>query len=211
MQDATRRPTRRRPRVSLIIGLPLVAVAAVAFIALVTRPLSGEPRPSFFAVGSAAPGVQIGQVAPGTTDETSSADLALADLGGAALELRDYAGEPIWLIFWKTSCEPCEAEAADVEAAFGAHRPDGLVILAIDVWDTAAAVRDYVADHPLSYPIAIPATADLGGAYGVWGAPTHYFIGADRIIRDRYFGPMTRDMIERSLQTIIEPAAPQTS
>ena len=40
-------------------------------------------------------------------------------------------------------------------------------------------------------------------AYGVWGAPTHYFLDASGIIRDRYFGPMTRKLIEESLARII--------
>lgn len=40
-------------------------------------------------------------------------------------------------------------------------------------------------------------------AYGVWGAPTHYFIDSGGIIQDRYFGPMTRSLIEESLAKII--------
>jgi hypothetical protein len=35
------------------------------------------------------------------------------------------------------------------------------------------------------------------------GAPTHYFLDASGIIRDRYFGPMTRKLIEESPGKII--------
>jgi peroxiredoxin len=131
----------------------------------------------------------------------------LENLDGSPLALRDFEGKPLWIVFWKTACEPCEAEAADVAAAYAAHRDSGLILLGIDVWDTAAVVHDYAADHELAYPIAIDPSAAFMDAYGVWGAPTHYFIGSDGIIRDRYFGPMNTDLIETSLRAILPAAA----
>jgi peroxiredoxin len=185
-----------------------MAVAAIAFIYLAARPLGGGPQPSFFVIGSAVPGVQIGQIAPGTSQAPVDPGLILTDLEGASVNLRDHAGQPLWIIFWKTACAPCEAEAPDVAAAYAAHRADGLVVLGIDVWDTAAAVRDYAKEHDLAYPIAVDSSTVFKAAYGVWGAPTHYFIGSDGIIRDRYFGPMTAALIAESLGTVVPSEAP---
>lgn len=201
MQNETP-PTTRRRRLPLLVALPLIAVAAFAVAYLATRPLGGEPRPSFFIIGSAAPGVQIGQIAPGTSGAPAAPQLVVVDLAGARVTLRDFSGKPLWVIFWKTACQPCEAEAADVAAAYAAHRNDGLVVLGIDVWDTVADVRGYASGHDLAYPIAVDSSTAFKDAYGVWGAPTHYFIGSDGIIRDRYFGPMTAALIEKSLTTI---------
>jgi len=200
-------PLRRRRRIPSVVAIPLAALAAVAIVYLVTRPLGGEPQPSFFVTGSAAPGVQIGQIAPGTAAAPAAPQLALTDLEGAPVELRGFDGQPLWIIFWKTACEPCEAEAPDVAAAYAAHQGSGLVLLGIDVWDTAAVVNDYAAKHELPYPIAVDSSAAFMDAYGVWGAPTHYFIGSDGIIRDRYFGPMTSELIEKSLRTIVPTAS----
>jgi cytochrome c biogenesis protein CcmG/thiol:disulfide interchange protein DsbE len=201
-------PTTRRRRLPRALIYPLVAAAGFALAYLVTRPLSGEPRPSFFVIDSAAPGVQVGQIAPGTAEAPASPSLALTDLDGAQIALRDFAGHPLWIIFWKTACEPCEAEAPDVAAAYADHRSDGLVVLGIDVWDTAAAVGDYAHEHDLAYPIAIDSSTAFKAAYGVWGAPTHYFIGSDGIIRDRYFGPMTAAMIAESLGRVVPATVP---
>ena len=199
-------PTRRRGRVPRLVAVPLIAIAAVAAIFLATRPLGGQPQPSFFVIGSAAPGVQIGQIAPGTA-RAPAPDLVLTDLAGAALTLQDFDGHPVWIIFWKTACEPCEAEAGDVAAAYAVHRATGLVLLGIDVWDTADVVADYTDEHQLDYPIAIDSSSAFMNRYGLWGAPTHYFIGSDGIIRDRYFGPMTSDLIEGSIRTILPTSA----
>jgi cytochrome c biogenesis protein CcmG, thiol:disulfide interchange protein DsbE len=188
------------PRPALI---PLALVAAAALVYLATRPLGGgEEQPSFFAIGSAVPGVQIGQLAPGSA-EAGTPDLALIGIDGSPVSLADFEGRPIWVIFWKTACEPCEAEAADVAAAFAAHSSDGLAVIGIDVWDTAAVVRDYAAEHRLEVPVAVSRGSSAMDAYGVWGAPTHYFIDRTGIIRDRYFGPMTRQLIDKSLRQII--------
>lgn len=207
MQKSTPLPARRR-RIPRAVAIPLIAAAGVAIVYLATRPLGGEPQPSFLVIGSAAPGVQIGQIAPGTAQAPASPQLALTDLDGVPIALRDFAGKPVWIIFWKTACPPCEAEAADVAAAYAAHRAAGLVLLGIDVWDTAAVVHDYAAQHKLAYPTAIDSSAAFMGAYGVWGAPTHYFIGSDGIIRDRYFGPMDGDLIEKSLEAILPASGP---
>lgn len=186
-----------------MLAVPLIVLGAVAIAYVAARPLGGEPQPSFFVIGSAAPGVQIGQIAPGTQQAPASPQLELTDLNGSSVALRDFAGKPLWLIFWKTACDPCEAEAPAVAAAYAAHRAAGLVLLGIDVWDTAAVVHDYAAQHEPGYPIAIDSSAAFMDAYGVWGAPTHYFIGPDGIIRDRYFGPMNDDLIEASLGAIL--------
>lgn len=203
MQTETPQLGQRKARLPRTVVLPLVAIVAVGLVYLATRPLGGEPRPSFFVIGSAAPGVQVGQIAPGTVRAAPAPELALTNLDGQSIELRDFSDQPVWIIFWKTACEPCEAEAADVAAAYAAHRAEGLVILAVDVWDTTAVVKDYVVGHAVDYPIAIALTSHFMDAYGVWGAPTHYFLDASGIIRDRYFGPMTRQLIEESLHRII--------
>ncbi len=196
------RPSRRLAGPRLVV-LPLMALAAIALISLATRPLGGGPQPSFFVIGSAVPGVQIGQIAPGTAQAPASPPLSLIDLEGTPVELRDFAGQPVWIIFWKTACQPCEAEAPDIAAAYAEHRSDGLVILGINPWDAAEAVRDYASGHSISFPIAIDPTGGFMGAYGVWGAPTHYFIDSAGIIEARHFGPMTRDLIEESLHRIL--------
>ena len=208
MEQETPPLPRRRGPIPRLIAAPVALAAILALIYLATRPLGGgAPQPSFFVIGSAMPGVQIGQIAPGTAHAPGTPPLVLTDLDGAPVALADFAGRPIWVIFWKTACPPCEAEAPAVAAAVAAHQADRLAIVGVDVWDSVATVRDYASSHTLDYQIAVAPTSSFMDAYGVWGAPTHYFVDAAGIIRDRYFGPMTRDLIEASLGKIISAAA----
>ena len=195
-------PARTPPRRPLLAAsVAVISVILLAYVA--TRPLGGgHAQPSFFVIGSAGPGVQVGQIAPGTAP-AGSQSLALIGPDGAPMSLADFKGRPTWLIFWKTACEPCEAEAADVAAAYAAHTGDRLAVIGVDVWDTSASVKDYLATHQVAIPVAVATTTAAMDAYGVWGAPTHYFIDRAGIIRDRYFGPMTRELIDESLRRII--------
>lgn len=186
------------------VTIPIAVLIVAALVYLATRPLGGgAAQASFFVIGSAQPGVQLGQIAPGSAHDPASPTLALAGLDGAPITLAEFGGKPVWVIFWKTACEPCESEAPDVAAAYAAHHDDGLVVLGIDLWDTAAVVQDYADGHALAYPIAVATTPAFMDAYGVWGAPTHYFIDAAGIIQDRYFGPMSHDLIDQSLAKIL--------
>lgn len=202
-QETPTPPLRRRPA-SPLVAIPMAVLIGAALVFLATRPLGGgEPQASFFVIGSARPGVQVGQIAPGTAQDPASSAMALTDLDGSPVALADFGGKPIWVIFWKTACEPCEAEAPAVAAAYAIHRDEGLVIVGIDLWDTSAVVQDYADGHALEYPIAIATTSAFMDAYGVWGAPTHYFIDSAGVIQDRYFGPMSPDLIDQSLGKIL--------
>lgn len=197
------RPAHRATPRRVAIGAAVVGLAAVASFAA-TRPLgSAAPVASFYSLASEVPGLQIGQQAPGIATSAGGQQTSLTDLDGRQIDLAAFAGRPLWIIFWKTACPPCEEEAPDVLAAFRAHQNEGLAVLGIDVWDTAEMVRDYEVTHDLAYPIGLDPTAAFKDAYGVWGAPIHYFIDRSGLIRNRYFGPMTGDLIENYLRSIL--------
>jgi peroxiredoxin len=192
-------PPRRLPR---LIVVPLVVLTALAAAVASFRPLGAEPLPSMFVVGSQVSGVGIGQIAPGT-ERAPSPELALTGLDGAPVSLAGFAGHPVWIVFWRSACEPCEAEAASVAAAYRAHRADGLVVLGIDPWDSLDEARAYTAAHPVEFPVAVDAGGAFEAAYGVWGAPTHYFTDSAGTVVARYFGPITDEIIDLALGKVL--------
>jgi len=192
--------TRRDPA---RIAAVLVAVALLAALAwVVTRPLgttTGASDPS--GEGSGRVGTAIGDRAPAFDDEKGRP--ALTDLDGAPVRLADVAGHPVWIVFWATWCTPCQEEAADIVAAYHAHRDAGLTVLAIDVQEPASSVRGFVSEHGIDYRIALDPTAAVQTRYGGWGLPVHFFLDADGTIRDRYIGQLTRDTMEEHLGAIV--------
>jgi cytochrome c biogenesis protein CcmG/thiol:disulfide interchange protein DsbE len=196
----------RTPR-RLIVGLALAAgLGGAAYVSML--PLGGAPttlpRPaaSLFAVGPAE-GVAIGASAPDFLGGEGGQEPLLNDLEGKPIRLRDFAGKPVWIVFWATWCSPCQQEASDIRAAFHAHQGDGLAVLAIDIQEPAVGVREYAAVHDLDYAIGLDPTAAVKALYGAWGLPSHFFLDRNGVIRDRYLGQLTAELMEQHLRTII--------
>lgn len=185
----------------------MVLIGAVVFLS--TRPLGGTPASrapdaSFALRGTAGEGgVAIGQAAPDFVGPDG--DPLLVDLDGNQIRLADFAGKPLWIVFWATWCIPCQQEAPDIRASYHTHRGDDLTVLAIDVQEPAAAVREYALSHDLDYAIGLDATAAVKDLYGAWGLPSHFFVDGNGVIRDRYFGQMTGELMEEHLRSIIGP------
>ncbi len=162
--------------------------------------------------GSVAPGVCALVIACAPSDEQGAVSIGASappyravTVGGDSVSVEALRGKVVLLNIWATWCPPCQQETPDVRAAFEAHRDAGLVVLAIDIQEPVDVVRDYAELYDLEYTIGIDAYAAVMVTYQVFGLPTHYFIDRDGVIRDRYFGPLTRDAMEERIRLISEP------
>jgi len=182
----------------------MALIGGVAFVA--TRPLGAAPSAtgaSFYPIGPSVEGLRIGESAPDFVASDRDRGPLLTDLDGKPIRLADFAGKPLWIVFWTTWCTPCQQEASHIRAAYHAHRADGLAVLAVDIQEPAAAVREYTVNHQLDYDIGLDPAAAVKDLYGAWGLPSHFFLDGNGVIRDRYFGEMTRELMEEHLRTII--------
>jgi cytochrome c biogenesis protein CcmG, thiol:disulfide interchange protein DsbE len=195
---------RRARRLGVGLGL-LVLVGAAAYVS--TRSLGGGPGASRLATGrppaaESAVGPAIGQSAPDFVSADAQQPL-LVDVDGNPIRLANFAGKPLWIVFWATWCIPCQQEAHDIRAAYHAHQGANLAVLAVDVQEPAAAARAFALSRDLDYAIGLDKTAAVKSLYGGWGLPSHFFLSGDGVIRDRYVGQMTAELMELHLQAIL--------
>jgi cytochrome c biogenesis protein CcmG/thiol:disulfide interchange protein DsbE len=182
----------------------VLLIAAAAYVS--TRPFgvasSSYAPNAVTSTGGAGQGVAIGRSAPDFVRAGDQEPLLL-DLDGRPIHLGAFAGRPLWIVFWATWCTPCQQEASDIRASYHAHRSDDLAVLAIDVQEPAVAVRQYALSHDLDYAIGLDATAGVKALYGSLGLPSHFFLDGDGVIRDRYIGQLTADLMEEHLLSIV--------
>jgi thiol-disulfide isomerase/thioredoxin len=171
-------PARRLPPVA-VIGI-LIGFLALAGLAVWLLPEMASATPS-------AP--QAGKMAP---------PIELENLDGKSVSLAEYRGHPVLVNFWAQWCGPCRSEMPAIDAVARAN--PNVVVLAVDVLDGPALVRQYLQEVPLGFAPVLDLDGRVAGAYKVTSLPSSFFVGPDGVIRAINVGPMDQSTIEAKLK-----------
>lgn len=138
-------------------------------------------------------------------------DFTLTDLRGEPVSFSSLEGRVVVLNFWATWCPPCRREMPlldDIQREYGSR---GLTIVGVDLAEPSEAVRAYVEDAGVQYPIWIDdssqdapdRTRELYTKIGGVGLPTTVFIGRDGVIRGSQVGELSRGVLQNRVETLL--------
>jgi protein SCO1/2 len=92
--------------------------------------------------------------------------------------LRTLRGRPVVVNAWASWCPPCRQELP-LFAAAAARHGKRVAFLGLDVNDTEAAARRFLAQHPVAYPSYFDDGGHAAGSLGSFvGLPTTFFLDA---------------------------------
>ncbi len=91
----------------------------------------------------------------------------------------DLKGKVVLLDFWASWCGPCKESFPVMDELQQKYGAKGLVILAVNVDENVAAMKDFLKDHPVQFNILHDATKKLVGAANIASMPTSFLIGKD--------------------------------
>jgi thiol-disulfide isomerase/thioredoxin len=140
--------------------------------------------------------------APG---KPSPSDLALNDLEGKRVRLRDYRGRIVVLNFWATWCVPCQEEMPMLVEAESVWGPKGVVFLgaSLDEKSTRKNIPGFLKKFQVAFPVWLGATAADLDKLGMGDAvPDTAFLDQEGIIFARVQGETTRAEIDERLAWI---------
>ncbi len=126
-------------------------------------------------------------------------DFTLKDLDGNTVRLSDLRGKVVFLNFWATWCPPCRAEMPDIEKVHQKYKDQDVVVLGIDLRESADTVRAFVEEGGYTWTFLLDTTGKVGSMYNVSAIPTSYFVDKNGIIRAVTIGGMTGATIEAKL------------
>jgi cytochrome c biogenesis protein CcmG, thiol:disulfide interchange protein DsbE len=137
-----------------------------------------------------------------------AAPFSLTTLEGQPLSLADQRGKVVVLNFWASWCHPaCYDEAPALERSWRGYRDRGVVVIGIDVQDTAEAARKFMSDFSLSFPNVRDLAGKVSVDYGVYGVPETFFIDRKGVIRAKHVGAVNDAIFRAEVERLLgEPA-----
>ena len=103
-------------------------------------------------------------------------EVSLKSLDDKKVTLDDYKGKVIFLNFWTTWCGYCKREMPSMERLYKEFKDKGLVILAVDVKESATKVKSFWDRYDLTFPTTLDPRGRAAWAFGVRGYPATFLI-----------------------------------
>jgi len=155
-----------------------------------TRASSGKPE------GSTTIAIKLFK------DPVSMPDFTITDLSGRQISSTDWRGKVVLVNFWATWCPPCRAEIPDLIALQKKYR-DNLIIVGISEDDGPVdEVKQFVAEHKMTYPVAMETPALTKIFRGIVALPTTFVIDRDGKLQQKHVGQLNAELTEAETRAI---------
>jgi len=201
-QDA-RSPARSKgaPRRLLTVGLPVLAIAVVAIVAVVVSQ-GGSASPDTTGASS------VRAAGPARSTAFAAGDVipefSARGLGGETVAWTDYRGTPTVLSVWAPWCPHCQKELPILDRILKDYPTVKVVSVVTAVgYHPGPTPEGFMADHGLSFPVAVDdATGTIAGSLGVTGFPTVYYVAADGTVSTTVVGETSEAAMRAALDKI---------
>lgn len=178
-----------RRRLLLLAPLGIAAAGGAAFWAM----LDGMEQGTFDPRGLPSP--LVGKPVPDFTLPGQ----APSEAGFGAADLRA-TGRPVLVNFFASWCVPCVEEHQELLAL----RREGVPIWGIAYKDGAEAAAGFIRRNGDPYTrIASDAPGRVAIDWGVYGVPETYLVDRQGIVRWRWAGALTGDIVARQLRPLL--------
>ncbi len=102
----------------------------------------------------------------------------LSDLNDRTHRLSDYRGRVVIVNFWASWCVPCRRELPSMNRAWELLQPEGVVMLGINLDEEPQAVRAFLHDFPIDFPVLLDRGGRMSRQWQVRGLPTTFVLNA---------------------------------
>lgn len=132
---------------------------------------------------------------------------SLTTLDGEVLGTDDLAGRPYVVNFWASWCVPACVDEHPVLAAAQQTYGEHVAIVGMLYQDDPADAETFLARYgDAGYAHVSDPSGRVAIDFGVTGPPETFFVDADGVVRDKQFGPLTDELLDERLASIVAVA-----
>jgi cytochrome c biogenesis protein CcmG, thiol:disulfide interchange protein DsbE len=133
-----------------------------------------------------------------------AAPFALTAFDGKPVSLAALRGKVVVLNFWASWCNPaCYDEAPVLQRTWQTYADRGVVVVGVDMQDTAEAAQTFIRRFGLTFANAPDPQGKVAVEYGVYGVPETFFVARDGTIRSKHVGALTDAVIRAKLEPLL--------
>lgn len=133
---------------------------------------------------------------------TAAIDFNCQDLKGQTWNLDKVRGKIVLLRFWADWCPYCRYEMPVIEKYYRKLKGEGLVVLAVNVKQSAQVAEAFTAQLDITFPVPLDPDGALARKYGVHAIPTNFLIDRQGVIREILIGEVFKE--EKVLRDLLK-------
>jgi cytochrome c biogenesis protein CcmG/thiol:disulfide interchange protein DsbE len=124
--------------------------------------------------------------------------------GDKSGSIDDYRGRWVLVNVWASWCDPCRAEAPDLQRFYEQHKRDGFEVLGIDTQDASDEALAFADEFGLTYPQLHDGSGDYAEQeLHTTGVPENFLINPDGEIAFVQRGPVDTQILESQIAPLI--------
>lgn len=151
---------------------------------------------------------QIGAAAGIASANEPLQPFELRTLDGALVSDSTLRGQVVLVNYWATWCGPCRIEMPGFQRVYEHNRSRGFTVLGIatDAGGTSV-VRPFLAEHGITYPVAMAPGGPVGGFSAATVLPTSYLVDRNGRIRYEVKGIFAPVALDQAVQRLLDEKA----
>ena len=147
--------------------------------------------------------IKLFQTSLGPVRSGKPPDFTITTFNGQTYTLSDFEGQIVVINFWASWCDPCKAEAEDLEMLWRDYKDQDVLLLGIDYADTEKEALDYLSTWNITYPNGPDVGTTISQSYRIRGVPETYIVAQNGLLAKSFIGPVNNENIEVVLEALL--------